>query len=401
MKTYVLLLVLCLFVISPVSAQQDEAIDCTTAALAEALAAGGTINLPADCILELTDFLPEIVADVTINGNGATIDGSGDFIFRVTGAELTVRELTLKDASTLGSGPAIGVEGGSLTMDSCTVENSTASQIGGGLYLKESTATIHNSIFRDLEARAEYNGGGAIFMADSNLTITESSFVNNNAQRAGGGAITANSSTLIVRDSLFEGNSAVKNGGAVSISPDSHLTLEAVTFRNNTTEWEGGALHTRADGSITNCLFLANEAETSGGAIHMMGGELTMTSSTLVGNIAPRAGAITTYGSLLRLEQNVIAGNEGEEQLRLLGRDITEFLDYNLIGQESLSPPAPETTILTTAHGLSIDDEGLLIIDPDAPLIDAVPPENCATEVDMLGVERPQGAGCDIGALEQ
>jgi hypothetical protein len=35
-----------------------------------------------------------------------------------------------------------------------------------------------------------------------------------------------------------------------------------------------------------------------------------------------------------------------------------------------------------------------------SPLLDAIPPASCLVDVDQRGVTRPQGTGCDIGAVE-
>jgi hypothetical protein len=35
-----------------------------------------------------------------------------------------------------------------------------------------------------------------------------------------------------------------------------------------------------------------------------------------------------------------------------------------------------------------------------SPLLDAIPPASCGAPVDQRGVTRPQGPGCDIGAVE-
>ena len=35
-----------------------------------------------------------------------------------------------------------------------------------------------------------------------------------------------------------------------------------------------------------------------------------------------------------------------------------------------------------------------------SPLLDAIPPASCGAAVDQRGITRPQGTGCDIGAVE-
>jgi hypothetical protein len=45
-------------------------------------------------------------------------------------------------------------------------------------------------------------------------------------------------------------------------------------------------------------------------------------------------------------------------------------------------------------------EEGIYLLQPDSLALDATPPGECATDADQRGVARPQGAGCDIGAVE-
>jgi hypothetical protein len=39
-------------------------------------------------------------------------------------------------------------------------------------------------------------------------------------------------------------------------------------------------------------------------------------------------------------------------------------------------------------------------LDPESPAINIIPPEQCGQEFDQRGKPRPNGGGCDIGALE-
>ncbi|MCP1101394.1 hypothetical protein M2454_001130 [Aequitasia blattaphilus] len=89
-----------------------------------------TANLTAD----LEDRII-CTGNVTINGNGYTIDGQGAYgVFNVVGGKLTLRNLSINHAKYMlwgmynGKGSAVLVEeGGSLRMENCTVVNTSSS----------------------------------------------------------------------------------------------------------------------------------------------------------------------------------------------------------------------------------------------------------------------------------
>jgi predicted outer membrane repeat protein len=85
--------------------------------------------------------------------------------------------------STPGSGGAISLVGGNLTLDNCTVENNQAAKSGGGLFDgRVNTLTITNCVFRGNTAGTD--GGG---LDASGPTITGTTIANNQATDSGGG----------------------------------------------------------------------------------------------------------------------------------------------------------------------------------------------------------------------
>jgi outer membrane autotransporter protein len=106
-----------------------------------------------------------------------------------------------------------------------------------------------------------FTGGGAIVSigAGGTITVNDSLFKGNSSlfttgNSGNGGAITIDAaSTLIVNSSTFDGNSADTNGGAIHTGgANSVLTLTDVSFLNNTaSSGNGGAISINAGGPVT------------------------------------------------------------------------------------------------------------------------------------------------------
>ncbi|HEX2281241.1 MAG TPA: choice-of-anchor Q domain-containing protein, partial [Thermomicrobiales bacterium] len=139
--------------------------------------------------------------------------------------------------------------------------------------------------------------------------------------------------------------------------------------------------------------------------------QITITSSTIADNSAPSGSGIYVVGGYFDLENTIVANDLSDtttncvvEQPDFGGIDS---LDYNLISDSSCFEDGQEGA----NDQLGIDPllEDLAnnggptqthAIDETSPAHDAIPEEDCATEHDQRGVERPQGDMCDIGAFE-
>src|SRR5687768_5111735 len=217
--------------------------------------------------------------DLTINGNGATIERStaaGTPAFRILQlnfeAALSCDSLTLKDGlldspvfpSDRGAG--IFLSHGSLTLTNCMLRGNTA-LLGGGIYSIASVVTLNDCTINENLA----NHGGGIYSVEGELTGSATSFLENNARGGGtanqpgfGGAIYSNSgnvdTTVTLTGCHFLGNDIVglgQGGGAGIYNRKQNATATVV---------------------LTNCTFAGNSGEEAfGGAIRNDAGSLTMT----------------------------------------------------------------------------------------------------------------------------
>ena len=304
------------------------------------------ITLTDDLIL--SEPLPAITGTITIEGGGHTISGAGKFrIFDVNGGNLTIRNLTMRDGQA-ESGGALRLRGGAeVVISHATLSNNSATYGGaiaqsGG---QPNQLIIESSSF--LGNRAGWYGG-ALDVVRGAVAISKSSFIENYADDYGG-VITVAGSAVRVENSAFHKNSAKHDSGALHVF-SGEITLTHVTMTNN---------------------FLTSPYSAAG--------------QTITKQVASSSvGVVNLYNS-------IVAG----------GGDRPDcFGGLDQIGG-NLSPDgscayepgrAPRLGELTGAPAY------LPLLD-NSPAVDAADPQFCL-ETDQIGTPRPQGGGCDIGAIE-
>ncbi|NNK98498.1 MAG: hypothetical protein HKO88_05570, partial [Xanthomonadales bacterium] len=156
--------------------------------------------------------------DITINGNGSFIDADGSRGVEVAGLNTVfINDLTISNAQDPGEAPggAISITGGgTLTLNGLTVETSSASGGGGGLYNSDSTVTIIDSAF----LRNDSGGaGGAINTRGPNAVtnLTRVTIDGNTAFSRGGGLTAELGATINIFESTISRNAAFSPSIAV------------------------------------------------------------------------------------------------------------------------------------------------------------------------------------------
>ena len=175
---------------------------------------------------------------------------------RLVGAIATIGDATISDSYFVNNagrwGGAITTSGDLLAGDdvnTLTVSGSTFKENGGlygaGIFVAGSDFTVSdcvfdkNSAFGKGDMTPNNNNGAAIVVTDTGKditgAITGSNFTNNKAQY--GGAIYICEGNIAISDSLFENNSADVEGGAIDIGSAINnpvVTVENSKFVNNT-----------------------------------------------------------------------------------------------------------------------------------------------------------------------
>jgi hypothetical protein len=227
------------------------------------LAAGGTYTLTAvHNDTNGPNGLPSITSEITINGNGATIQrssagGTPDFrIFHVAaGGDLTLNDVTIRNGKTAngadgsdggaGEGGSAGVDGGygggiynsgSLTLNHSTVSNNTTGIGGAGGAGGDCTGDGCTAGAGGDGGYGGYGGyGGGIYNDDGTVVLTNSTVSGNTASAGGvGGTCTGtscsagtdgvdgagggiyNDETTNFKNTILAGNSAAGSGADCS-----------------------------------------------------------------------------------------------------------------------------------------------------------------------------------------
>ncbi len=293
--------------------------------------------------ITLSEALPPIAGTITIEGNGHSISGDGKYrIFDVVARSLTINNLTLTD----GKAPD--------------------DQEGGAIRLRNSASVvIENSRFRKNSA---FRGGAIASMGgNTKLTVRQSRFRFNLA-RSGAGAVSAGGGSVDITGSSFEHNRVTRRGGAIE-------TLNGQV-------------------SVANSSFFRNQAG-DGGAVSVSGGETTLTHVTMVVNLARRGESLQKSGGRLNVRNSIILN--GQPSYRSVW-SCTGGLDQSVgnLSQDGSCEEVVEGDPML--HGMT-DSPAYFPLKDRSPAVDAAAPEFCL-ETDQVGTARPQGDGCDIGAIE-
>jgi hypothetical protein len=336
-----------------------------------------------------------------ITGNLANDDGGGVYARR-GGVEVydSIVSANLVD----GSGGAIGSTGDILVVNS-HVDGNTTDGDGGALYTDE----------------------------DGDITVINSTVDGNTADGPGGAIFTLEGDVTIV-NSTINGNRADDRGGAISGEADVSV-IGSTIARNAAVAHVGGGVWARDDLYVTNSTIARNSAEGVGGGL-FAAGELGLVHSTVLDNAAPVAGSLAAGDGLMSFGSIIGPPNTGtlggqvpptEINCRVgpvvsAGFNFTSDHSCGLAGATDVED-APDLLLAALADNGGAGETRMP--DPTSPVVDAIPLASChptpfgysfegeqhlaAFEIDPLalvvadqrGAVRPDGPGCDAGAVEQ
>ena len=414
------------------------------------------VELRAD--IRLTDALPSIEADLTIQGNGHRIDGNGlSDSFKVgDGGRLNIIYVNFingkQEMNTVISNT------GEVDLTNCVFDCRSERSLGSiTIYntiilpwdrkppseMKRGEMSLTNCAFlgdpkRNLGVRLENlgvlglahctfdestNGKSSVIFNGHNLTATHCSFVNNRG--AGAGVAITNEGSVNLSDCVLANNVAYEWGGGALINDKGDMHLNRCSLLGNSAARGGGAIvNHKGELQLENCTLMGNTADNNGGAITSFRHTAFLTNCTIAGNRAearwpaywpmaamsgsrmsqwlttqPRLAAAYTH--LMRdirmgigLRNSIIAGNQGG--------DYVGCLDYsvgNLIGDGSCDRSLSGDPMLGELVEPEDGSPAYYPPLPDSPVIDAAHRHFC-TDSDQIGRRRPYGWTGDIGAIE-
>ncbi len=271
------------------------------------------------------DFSGNVAGD---NGGDIYVTGGGAL------ADLSISNSQFYDAYADGSGGSIAAICAATVISGVTISGAATDDHGAGLYFDDDsgcatdyTVTVSNSSFLNTDAdeqggaisdgqdgsgplseiivsggyfyQNEAGSGAAINLDFTNLTVSNSTFIENHAGASGGGAFElCNNGNVTITSSRFVGNTSEGSGGVIRQNCVVHsLLLVGNTFTQNATEESGGVIYAGESESLTikSNKFQRNTALDQGGAIRVDWGYsgTSITSNTFTGNSAEQGGAVS------------------------------------------------------------------------------------------------------------
>jgi hypothetical protein len=368
------------------------------------------------------------------NGGGLHITGPGD-------SNITGGIVTMNDAAREGGGLWNG--SGIMTLDAVTIDANTATgdaadDGGAGIFNNGGTLNVTNGtiVSNNIASGTSASGGGLLSTA-GDVTVTDSSFDSNSANRAGG-AIELIEGTLTFTNSVMSNNDVdgvagtanPGNGGGFHVTGTSGMvTISTSTITGNAAANEGGGLWNQ-NGTIMDVMMstIDNNTAGEGGGIYNNSGSITtVMTSTISGNSASvSGGGASNNGASLdfnavTIAMNTSAGNGGgidavnnvslkntivALNTAATGTDVSGTLtsnEYNLIGMDDLGVFTPQGNDIEGADPLvgPLQDNGGTTLTHQllngSPAFDA----GDAGDAFVDQINQPVfGAARDIGAYE-
>jgi hypothetical protein len=228
------------------------------------------------------------------------------------------------------------------------------------------------------------NGGGVVDFG-AGLTVTNSTISGNHATADAAGVLSVGSVT--VTDSTISNNTTPSFGGGVD--GDGSVTVTNSTISNNTAGGQGGGVNTANNGSVT--LVYATEVQNTAST----GANLATFNITSFGSVVAMA-----QGGTNCLASGVVTTSNGFNFSD--DANATTSCKFNAATDRISSTNNPMLGALANNGGPTQTQ----LPQSGSPLIDAIPdpgggcPAAPTITTDQRGVTRPQGPGCDIGAVE-
>jgi uncharacterized repeat protein (TIGR01451 family) len=356
--------------------------------------------------------------------NTAGQDGGGLLQWN-SGQQVNVTNVRFERNQSSRDGGGLWARGNVTVTNSLLISNTADSHgstytHGGGAYVSGSTQVL-SSTFRGNEATCSgcgYTYGGGLYNASTFSITVQGGLFESNYAWLGGGLHDENGSASI-RGVTFSTNSA-GYGGAVYAW---HVTVENSRFMHNDAERRGGGLEAWNSAVLVGTQFISNTAE-EGGGLCLYGSSTTMVNTVIADNQASLhgSGLYATSSSPVRSFHTTIARNTGGDGSGVCADSASTVAMTNTILVSQTMGITATNDVIVTLNGVlwygnaantggpatinvTNDLTGTPAFAADGYHLTAASMAidhgvNAGVTSDIDGEPRPTGAGYDIGADE-
>jgi len=382
-------------------------------------ASGDVISLPAGTYALTIPGSDDLGrrGDLDLVGKSLTITGAGPGETRIVA--------NFPNTSSSARDRVFHILGGAtLSISGVTINGGITSTFGGGIR-NEGTLNATNIVVRNNFAVVVENnrvlgsnGGGIANLSGARATISESEISGNTANRSGGGIFNAANATVTLDRVTVANNVTTREDGG-GIANEGTLSVANSTFSGNSANRNGGGIYNNGSATVSNATITNNVANADrriggngGGAYNDSAtvGALTFRNSIIAGNIDRSAAELppgsfqAIFPDLNARVQNTIVGNSNN-----LISSRSGITNSSTVG----TPDQGDIVNATIRLGALGDNGGRTsthLPAPNSPAVDAAKPADCAaapvSNRDQRNAPRPaDGNGdntavCDIGAVE-
>ncbi|WP_395373713.1 choice-of-anchor Q domain-containing protein [Marinicella sp. W31] len=387
------------------------------------------IVLPQNSTISLTNALPSVTSEITLQGNGSIIERDASAVdnFRILTVVNAPQPVRAEGRGVVG--PAVS----SLTANDVTLSNGVLDGNAGGganCYGPANTLTLNNSTVSN-------NTGGGISVIYCSLNINNSVIQNNTGldEEYYGAGVNVTSGSFFIMDTTITGNinqATSAGGGGIYLTDYSGPMggyIQNTTISGNVAEQSGGGIAfvdygNGATFSVTNSSITNNTSITgAGGGISMGGQTAIVESSTITGNSAATdgGGIAVNDNAYVDMARNIVTGNSAASsgnELNVTAAGSIELDEFNIFGQNNMPGLSGVTggltdivpTVPVNAIISPLADNGgpthTHALPAGSPAIDAVDSGSICIPTDQRGEARPADgdnngeALCDIGSFE-
>lgn len=203
-----------------------------------------------------------------------------------------------------------------IEVNSSNVVHSGSVSFGGVIYAdfaEDDEYIYYPNVFLDnctfINNTAKY--GGAIYMTQGLLEISNSRFFNNSAYSYGGAIAALYDTEVYINNSCFISDKSYKNAGGAIYLLDSFLSSYNMTIANCSATFGGAITSLRSKTILDYFNAVNNSAIYDGGVIYQMYNDVSITNSRFINNAANNGGAIFVDGvETFELEYNTFEKNQ-------------------------------------------------------------------------------------------